>query len=206
MSEIHSGTLLATPELQVGRLELLRVGWECWWWSSWVLRVFTIGKHLEKHCPLWLWRKYQQFYVDLPVLGRWEGYERITILKHERSSNYKYNNPSGTVVPEWCLNAALRLRPILQLRPCLMQLNSWFWAFQNSSIVDKSARLIINLEVHDGTSAEAEVNSSIMFHAVPTAVTKAAAFGQWTSVSGTTMHNWSMIWCRWVVGRWIKKD
>jgi len=49
---------------------------------------------------------------------------------------------------------------------------------EHLKIHQQSVRLIINLEVHDGTSAEAEINSSMVFHAVLTAVTKMAALGR----------------------------
>ena len=140
--------------------------------------------------------------VSLPVLDRWEGHERTIISKSQRSSDY--GDPSGIVLNlswmqcllplDWSFNYALLSAPLSAL------LQRWLVFLSISN--QQSVRLIINHQ------RRRKVNSSMVFHAVLTAVTKMAALGRWISVSGMIMLHWSTTtWCRRrtssSVGQWI---
>jgi len=92
--------------------------------------------------------------------------------------------PITATLQEFVLNVVfVALRLILQLPSSLSSSLSssspeMTRVSEHLKIHQQSVRLIINLEVHDGTSTEAEINSSMVFHAVLTAVTKMAALGR----------------------------
>jgi len=124
-----------------------------------------------------------------------------------RSSDY--GNPSGIVLNlswmqcllplDWSFNYALLSAPLSAL------LQRWLVFLSISKFINSQSGWSSILRGHQ---RRRKVNSSMVFHAVLTAVTKMAALGRWISVSGMIMLHWSTTtWCRRrtssSVGQWI---